>query len=51
MGGFSIEFNETIPLKATTASNPGSHTPQSYFQNLIVFRSNIWVVDGIQLIS
>lgn len=36
-------------LKATTASDLGSHTPQSYFQNLMVLRGSIWVVDGIQL--
>jgi hypothetical protein len=36
-------------LKATTTSALGSHTLQSYFQNLMVLRGNIWIVDGIQL--
>ncbi|KAK4112448.1 hypothetical protein N656DRAFT_798240 [Canariomyces notabilis] len=36
-------------LKATTTSDFGSHTLQSYFQNLMVLRGNIWIVDGIHL--
>ncbi|KAK4194925.1 hypothetical protein QBC40DRAFT_187058 [Triangularia verruculosa] len=36
-------------IKSTVASNLDAHTPHSYFQNLIVLRGNIWVVDGMQL--
>ncbi|KXX73619.1 hypothetical protein MMYC01_210144 [Madurella mycetomatis] len=36
-------------LEAAAPSHLGSHTPQSYFRNLMVLRGNIWVVDGIQL--
>lgn len=36
-------------LETTTSDKLGFHSPQSYIQNLMTLRGNIWVVDGIQL--
>lgn len=36
-------------LVTATFEKLGFHTPQSYLQNLMTLRGNIWVVDGIQL--